>query len=183
MTGNCHVVAEYRVLQNRLSCPDCMKEIRQVRSLGVERWPAETLRFQDGFLTGLRIMRLVPSVLVVLANLFGERVRVVAGFNFRTRLRGVRERKLGDLQDALRPQKARSFGHFTVKGDIYYDRDLAVTEQHRVHVGKIAAVSPAENTALGISGAGRLIHPQHEQNSSDGVHHQVAGYAGSEFLP
>ena len=87
------------------------------------------------------------------------------------------------LHHALWPQEAGDLGCGGAEIEPHIDGDSVIVEKHRMKIGHVAAVFPAEDAAQSGSRTRRLVPIEGEEHAADQMHHQIAADSRSVFLP
>src|SRR5436190_1180886 len=95
------------------------------------------------FLPRLGIVFLVPFLKVRTFQACGKCVAVITGREIDTSLRNMRDTEFRKLDESLRSHESRDLGCFRAQRQTYIHWHVFIFKQHRVYIGRVAAILPA----------------------------------------
>src|SRR6266581_9493522 len=98
-------------------------------------------------------------------------------------LREVGDGVFSDFENALGALEAVNLRGFAAEIEAEINRRAAVVEECGVNIRHVAAVLEAQDVAESHGALGRLIPAEHEVHAADEMDEEIAGEAGTVFLP
>src|SRR2546421_1182604 len=183
VTSQSGVVSKHRILHHRLPAMHCLEEVPQMRFDVVPGDASVRNSLESCFLSRNCIVLLMPLLEILFAHGLRKTVSVVTWRCIHSRLRNVRQRELGQLQNSLRPLEPINLRSLRTQIETHIHRHFAILKESCVNVRHIAAIFPAQNSAHGHDTFRGLINADNILHAAYQVDQKIARHPGAILLP